>query len=39
LEPAATDNEELYKVLVIGDYGVGKTSVIRRYTAGYFSPR
>ena len=26
------------KVLVIGDYGVGKTSLIRRYTEGYFSP-
>jgi len=23
---------------VIGDYGVGKTSLIRRYTEGYFSP-
>jgi len=33
-EPA----EQLYKVLVIGDYGVGKTSIIRRYTEGYFTP-
>jgi Ras-related protein Rab-32 len=31
-------DEHLYKVLVIGDYGVGKTSLIRRYTEGYFSP-
>ncbi|XP_031572186.1 ras-related protein Rab-38-like [Actinia tenebrosa] len=30
--------EHLYKVLVIGEYGVGKTSIIRRYTEGYFSP-
>ncbi|XP_020891881.1 ras-related protein Rab-32B, partial [Exaiptasia diaphana] len=30
--------ENLYKVLVIGEYGVGKTSIIRRYTEGYFSP-
>jgi len=27
-----------YKVLVIGDYAVGKTSLIRRYTEGYFTP-
>lgn len=31
------NGEQLYKVLVIGDYGVGKTSIIRRYTEGYFS--
>ncbi|XP_066282644.1 ras-related protein Rab-32B-like [Branchiostoma lanceolatum] len=30
--------EMLYKVLVIGEFGVGKTSIIRRYTEGYFSP-
>ncbi|CAH3045792.1 unnamed protein product [Porites evermanni] len=33
--------EHLYKVLVIGEYGVGEsyaTSIIRRYTEGYFSP-
>ncbi|XP_072031718.1 ras-related protein Rab-32B-like [Amphiura filiformis] len=30
--------EHLYKVLVIGEFGVGKTSVIRRYTEGSFSP-
>lgn len=28
----------LYKVLVIGDYAVGKTSLIRRYTEGFFTP-
>eukprot|EP00041_Stephanoeca_diplocostata_P017460 m.351801 g.351801 ORF g.351801 m.351801 type:complete len:224 (+) comp20706_c0_seq3:216-887(+) len=32
------DADQLYKVLVIGDYGVGKTSVIRRYTEGFFTP-
>ncbi|KAK3093752.1 hypothetical protein FSP39_019700 [Pinctada imbricata] len=30
--------EHLYKVLVIGEFGVGKTSIIRRYTEGSFSP-
>ncbi|RUS79917.1 hypothetical protein EGW08_012305 [Elysia chlorotica] len=30
--------EHLYKVLVIGEFGVGKTSLIRRYTEGNFSP-
>lgn len=30
--------QHLYKVLVIGDYAVGKTSIIRRYTEGYFTP-
>jgi len=28
----------LYKVIVIGDYAVGKTSLIKRYTEGYFTP-
>lgn len=30
---------EKYKVLVIGDYGVGKTSIIRRYMEGVFNPK
>ncbi|XP_067682313.1 ras-related protein Rab-32B-like isoform X1 [Haliotis asinina] len=30
--------EHLYKILVIGEFGVGKTSIIRRYTEGFFSP-
>ncbi|XP_046364357.1 ras-related protein Rab-32B-like [Haliotis rufescens] len=30
--------EHLYKILVIGEFGVGKTSIIRRYTEGNFSP-
>lgn len=35
---AAAGGEQLFKVLVLGDYGVGKTSIIRRYTEGTFSP-
>jgi len=30
--------QHLYKVIVIGDYAVGKTSLIKRYTEGYFTP-
>lgn len=30
--------EHLYKVLVIGDLGVGKTSIIKRYVQQSFSP-
>ena len=26
------------KVLVIGDYAVGKTSIIKRYTEGFYTP-
>jgi hypothetical protein len=26
------------QVIVIGDYAVGKTSLIKRYTEGYFTP-
>jgi len=37
---ASTDGKQqhLYKVLVIGDYAVGKTSLIKRYCEGYFTP-
>ncbi|KAM4698895.1 ras-related protein Rab-38 [Discoglossus pictus] len=31
-------NEHLYKILVIGDLGVGKTSIIKRYVHQNFSP-
>jgi len=33
-----TKEQQLYKVLVIGDYAVGKTSIIKRYCEGYFTP-
>ncbi|XP_020289126.1 ras-related protein Rab-38-like [Pseudomyrmex gracilis] len=29
--------EHLFKFLIIGDYGVGKTALVRRYTEGKFS--
>ncbi|XP_011499150.1 PREDICTED: ras-related protein Rab-32-like [Ceratosolen solmsi marchali] len=29
--------ELLFKILVVGDYGVGKTAIVRRYTEGKFS--
>lgn len=31
------DFKYLFKILVIGDVGVGKTSLIRRFTKGYFA--
>lgn len=34
----SSTREHLFKVLVIGEFGVGKTSVIRRYVEGYFTP-
>mmetsp|Transcript_18478 Transcript_18478/g.25902 ORF Transcript_18478/g.25902 Transcript_18478/m.25902 type:complete len:227 (-) Transcript_18478:1808-2488(-) len=41
-EVAQSESQEkqnhLYKVIVIGDYAVGKTSLIKRYTEGYFTP-
>ena len=37
-EPEEDVQQHLYKVLVIGDYAVGKTSLIRRYIEGYFNP-
>ena len=32
------NKEHLYKILVIGDLGVGKTSIIKRYVHHNFSP-
>eukprot|EP00993_Chasmostoma_nieuportense_P004349 NODE_5022_length_709_cov_176.111684_g4859_i0.p1 GENE.NODE_5022_length_709_cov_176.111684_g4859_i0~~NODE_5022_length_709_cov_176.111684_g4859_i0.p1 ORF type:complete len:213 (+),score=34.50 NODE_5022_length_709_cov_176.111684_g4859_i0:59-697(+) len=32
-----TDSQYIYKVLVVGDYAVGKTSLIRRYCTGEFT--
>ncbi|KAG7478612.1 hypothetical protein JOB18_004126 [Solea senegalensis] len=34
----AMQKEHLYKILVIGDLGVGKTSIIKRYVHHNFSP-
>lgn len=31
------EREYLYKILVVGEVGVGKTSIIRRYVHGVFS--
>ncbi|XP_072528191.1 ras-related protein Rab-38 [Salminus brasiliensis] len=36
--PAPQQKEHLYKVLVIGDLGVGKSSIIKRYVHHNFSP-
>lgn len=37
-DPGEGKTQHLYKVLVIGDYAVGKTSIIKRYCEGYFTP-
>jgi Ras-related protein Rab-32 len=37
-DPSKGKDEHLYKVIVIGDYAVGKTSLIKRYCEGYFTP-
>ncbi|KAL7302074.1 ras-related protein Rab-32B-like [Trichogramma pretiosum] len=37
VSPRKPRNELLLKALVIGDYGVGKTAIVRRYTEGKFS--
>ncbi|KAG9265277.1 ras-related protein Rab-38 [Astyanax mexicanus] len=36
--PALQQKEHLYKILVIGDLGVGKSSIIKRYVHHNFSP-
>lgn len=35
--PAFEENEHLYKVLIIGDIGTGKTSIIKKYVHNIFS--
>ena len=35
---ASTDNQKLYKVLVIGDSNTKKTSIIKRYVHQCYSP-
>jgi len=32
-------SKKIYKVVILGEAGVGKSSLIRRYTQGYFSAR
>lgn len=36
-DSSRNDFKYLFKILVIGDVGVGKTSLIRRFTRGYFA--
>lgn len=36
--PPAEKREYLYKILVIGELGAGKTSIIKRYVHQFFSP-
>lgn len=36
--PLTGKREITMKVIVVGDFGVGKTSIIRRYTSGIYSP-
>ena len=37
IEPKNVKKEVLYKILVIGDLGAGKTSIIKRYVHQFFS--
>ena len=38
LQATSAPREKLYKILVIGDLGTGKTSIIKRYVHQCFSP-
>ncbi|XP_076054804.1 ras-related protein Rab-38-like [Oratosquilla oratoria] len=38
LDHVTVPRELQFKILIIGEFGVGKTAVIRRYTEGHFSP-
>ena len=38
VQAAQGKQEHLYKILVIGDLGTGKTSIIKRYVHQFFSP-
>ncbi|KAL6077568.1 Ras-related protein Rab-32B [Balamuthia mandrillaris] len=38
MELNTNKQQHLYKILVVGDYAVGKTSIIKRYCEGYFTP-
>eukprot|EP01027_Heterolobosea_sp_BB2_P005023 GEZU01007727.1.p1 GENE.GEZU01007727.1~~GEZU01007727.1.p1 ORF type:complete len:223 (+),score=67.26 GEZU01007727.1:89-757(+) len=38
MESDSEPQERLYKILVVGDIGTGKTSIIKRYVHNFFSP-
>lgn len=35
---SSSEEQQLYKIIVIGDYAVGKTCIIKRYCEGVFTP-
>merc|ERR1712137_598815 len=38
LHTTMSEEQHLYKIIVIGDYAVGKTCIIKRYCEGVFTP-